>query len=234
MKKALIYALALALALSLAACGQPHAEQPPEPAPSTSAPEPQQAPTAPAENEDTPPPEETGTQDEEQEFEEIGHDELMAVFEQTYEVSKEIDNSDSEETILNELEMMRITVICMEKSLPSDYETLYREWRPSVVQQETQTTGTTQQPPQQQDDPPDAGGYYENPNIIINEEDRGTTEFPPNIKWADPDELYTGIADPYDGYGEVIIGYGEDVGTGSNGALKHKYTPGGIKIIEED
>ena len=70
-----------------------------------------------------------------QKLEEISHDELLVVFEQQYEISKEINNSDSEETIQNELEMIRITVECMEKSLPSDYEVQYREWRPSAVQQ---------------------------------------------------------------------------------------------------
>ena len=70
-----------------------------------------------------------------QKLEEISHNELLVVFEQQYEISKEINNSDSEETIQNELEMIRITVECMEKSLPSDYEVQYREWRPSAVQQ---------------------------------------------------------------------------------------------------
>ena len=37
-----------------------------------------------------------------QKLEEISHDELLVVFEQEYEISKEINNSDSEETIQNE------------------------------------------------------------------------------------------------------------------------------------
>lgn len=68
-----------------------------------------------------------------QKLEEISHDELIVVFEQQYEISKEINNSDSEETIQNELLMIEITTASMSKSLPSDYETQYREWRPSVV-----------------------------------------------------------------------------------------------------
>ena len=77
-----------------------------------------------------------------QKLEEISHDELLVVFEQQYEISKEINNSDSEETIQNELEMIRITVECMEKSLPSDYEVQYREWRPSASSQNSEVTLT--------------------------------------------------------------------------------------------
>lgn len=139
MKKALIYALALALALSLTACGQPKTEQPTDPAPSTSAPEPIATPEP---IKDTQPPEETDPQEDGQTLEEISHDELLVVFEQQYEISKEIYNSDSEETIQNELEMIRITVECMEKSLPSDYEAQYREWRPSVISQASEVTLT--------------------------------------------------------------------------------------------
>lgn len=147
MKKALIYALALALAVSLTACGQPKTEQPTDPAPSTSAPvdtstqEPAATPepikdTAPKPTEDAQPPEDG------QALEELSHDELLVVFGQQYEISKEIYNSDSEETIQNELEMIRITVECMEKSLPSDYEAQYREWRPSVISQASEVTLT--------------------------------------------------------------------------------------------
>ena len=83
-----------------------------------------------------------GLIDTQQELEEISHDELLVVFGQQYEISKEIYNSDSEETIQNELEMIRITVECMEKSLPSDYEAQYREWRPSVISQASEVTLT--------------------------------------------------------------------------------------------
>ncbi len=95
MKKALLYALTLALALSLTACGQPKTEQPTPPAPSTSAPvdtstpEPIATPepirdTAPKPTEDAQPPEDG------QALEELSHDELIAIFEQVYEVSKEV------------------------------------------------------------------------------------------------------------------------------------------------
>ena len=147
MKKMLTYALALALAVSLTACSQPKAEQPTDPAPSTSVPvdtstqEPAATPepikdTAPKPTEDAHPPEDG------QALEELSHDELLVVFGQQYEISKEIYNSDSEETIQNELEMIRITVECMEKSLPSDYEAQYREWRPSVISQASEVTLT--------------------------------------------------------------------------------------------
>ena len=139
MKKTLIYALALALALSLTACGQPKAEQPTDPAPGTSTQEPIATPEP---IKDTQPPEETDPQEDGQTLEEISHEELLVVFEQEYEISKEINNSDSEETIQNELEMIRITVECMEKSLPSDYEVQYREWRPSASSQNSEVTLT--------------------------------------------------------------------------------------------
>ena len=141
MKKALIYALALALAFSLTACGQPKAEQPTDPAPSTSAPEPIATPepikdTTPKTTEDAQSPEDG------QALEELNHDELIAVFGPVYEASKEVNNSDSEETIQNELLMIEMTAASMSKSLPSDYETQYREWRPSVISQAPEDTLT--------------------------------------------------------------------------------------------
>ena len=98
MKKMLTYALAVALALSLTACGQPKTEQPTDPAPSTSVPvdtstqEPAATPepikdTAPKPTEDAHTPEDG------QALEELSHDELIAIFEQVYEVSKEVNNS---------------------------------------------------------------------------------------------------------------------------------------------
>ncbi len=132
MKKTLIYALALALALSLTACGQPKAEQPTDLAPSTSAPEPIATPEP---IKDTQPPEETDPQEDGQTLEEISHDELIAVFEEEYEISKSIYDSDEEEIIRSELEMIKIVVKNMDKTLPSDYEAQYRVWRPSVTQQ---------------------------------------------------------------------------------------------------
>ena len=139
MKKALIYALALALALSLTACGQPKTEQPTDPAPSTSAPEPIATPEP---IKDTQPPEETDPQEDGQTLEEISHDELLVVFEQQYEISKEIYNSDSEETIQRELENIGYTADCQGKALPSDYEAQYRKWRPSVISQASEVTLT--------------------------------------------------------------------------------------------
>ncbi|MCI9634663.1 MAG: SH3 domain-containing protein [Ruminococcus sp.] len=140
MKKALLYALTLALVLSLTSCGQPKTEQPTDPAPSTSVPvdtstqEPAATPepikdTAPKPTEDAQPPEDG------QALEEISHDELIAVFEEEYEISKNIYNSDEEEVIRSELEMIKIVVKNMDRALPSDYEAQYREWRPSVIQQ---------------------------------------------------------------------------------------------------
>ena len=139
MKKTLIYALALALALSLTACSQPKAEQPTDPAPSTSAPE---LIVAPEPIKDTQPPEETDPQEDGQTLEEISHDELLVVFGQQYEISKEIYNSDSEETIQRELENIGYTADCQGKALPSDYEAQYREWRPSVISQASEVTLT--------------------------------------------------------------------------------------------
>ena len=141
MKKTLIYALALALALSLTACGQPNAEQPTDPAPGTSTPEPIAAPepikdTTPKTTEDAQSPEDG------QALEELNHDELIAIFEENYEISKSIYNSDDEEVIRSELEMIKIIVKSMDKSLPSDYEAQYRAWRPSVISQASEVTLT--------------------------------------------------------------------------------------------
>ena len=220
MKKMLIYALALALALSLTACGQPKAEQPTDPASGTSTPEPIATPEP---IKDTQPPEETDPQEDGQTLEEISHEELLVVFEQQYEISKEINNSDSEETIQNELEMIRITVECMEKSLPSDYEVQYREWRPSVVQQDTQTIETTQQPQNQQSQgqqgqssKPQGSQTQQPPQQPPQQQqgdssgDQGSLEgwesFGEVI--TDPSQIASGTDDPYSGYGEVSIGYG--------------------------
>ena len=141
MKKMLIYALALALALSLTACGQPNAEQPTDPAPGTSTPEPIATPepikdTTPKTTEDAQSPEDG------QALEELNHDELIAIFEENYEISKSIYNSDDEEVIRSELEMIKIIVKSMDKSLPSDYEAQYRAWRPSVISQASEVTLT--------------------------------------------------------------------------------------------
>ena len=222
MKKALLYALTLALAFSLTACGQPKAEQPTDPAPSTSLPvdtstqEPAATPepirdTAPKPTEDAQPPEDG------QALEELSHDELIAIFEQVYEVSKEVNNSDSEETIRNELLMIEVTASCDNKSLPSNYEAQYREWRPSVISQAPEETLT--KPSSQSSSKPSggntgstSGGQQTQGGVIIEEDTTGL-----NIvngsdlnkqMVEDAKDLATGIADSYDGYGEVSIGYG--------------------------
>ncbi len=220
MKKALLYALTLALALSLTACGQPKTEQPTPPAPSTSAPvdtstpEPIATPepirdTAPKPTEDAQPPEDG------QALEELSHDELIAIFEQVYEVSKEVNNSDSEETIRNELLMIEVTASCDNKSLPSDYEDQYREWRPSVISQAPEETLT--KPSSQSSSKPSggntgstSGGQQTQGGVIIDPETGeplvNGSDFNKTLK--DSSELDTGTSNPYSGYGEVSIGYG--------------------------
>lgn len=158
-----------------------------------------------------------------QKLEEISHDELIVVFEQQYEISKEINNSDSEETIQNELEMIRITVECMEKSLPSDYEVQYREWRPSVVQQDTQTIETTQQPQNQQSQgqqgqssKPQGSQTQQPPQQPSQQQQGDSSRDQGSLEgWesfgeviTDPSQIASGTDDPYSGYGEVSIGYG--------------------------
>ena len=218
MKKMLTYALALALALSLTACGQPKTEQPTDPAPSTSGPvdtstqEPAATPepikdTAPKPTEDAHTPEDG------QALEELSHDELIAIFEQVYEVSKEVNNSDSEETIRNELLMIEVTASCDNKSLPSDYEDQYREWRPSVISQAPEETLTK---PSSQPSSKRSGG---NTGSTSGTGGATVTEDPYSDSLTsgedvnkgmitDPSELDTGTSNPYSGYGEVSIGYG--------------------------
>lgn len=222
MKKTLIYALALALALSLTACGQPNAEQPTDPAPGTSTPEPIAAPepikdTTPKTTEDAQSPEDG------QALEELNHDELIAVFEPVYEASKEVNNSDSEETIQNELLMIEMTTASMSKSLPSDYETQYREWRPSVISQAPEDTLTkpVSQPSSQSSSKPSGGtsstgGSQQTQGgaTIVNDTEGlnivSGSDFNKTII-TDPNELDTHTSDPYSGYGEITFGY---VGSG--------------------
>ena len=158
-------------------------------------------------------------------LEEISHDELIAVFEQVYKVSKEIENSDSEETIQSELLMIEITAASMNRSLPSDYEAQYREWRPSVVQQDSQTAETTQQPQTHQQPPQQES---------TSSEDRGTTDLPPNIKvTTDPSEIASGTDDPYSGYGEVTIGYGGSSQSKPSGGEQQTQQPSGTQSQED-
>lgn len=137
MKKALIYTLSLALVLSLTACHKSEPEQPTEPT---------TTPAATSESAQEPnTPEQLSSKDQQdnvgliedqgsKELQEISHDELIAVFQQQYDISKSIYNSDDEETISSELGMIKIVVENMDKTLPSDYEAQYRAWRPSVTQ----------------------------------------------------------------------------------------------------
>ena len=67
---------------------------------------------------------------------------MIAIFEENYEISKSIYNSDDEEVIRSELEMIKIIVKSMDKSLPSGYEAQYRAWRPSVISQASEVTLT--------------------------------------------------------------------------------------------
>ena len=228
MKKMLTYALALALALSLTACGQPKTEQPTDPAPSTSAPvdtstqEPAATPepikdTAPKPTEDAQPPEDG------QALEELSYDELIALFKSQYEISRELYNSDTEETIQRELENIGYTADCQGKALPSDYEAQYRKWRPSAVQQETQTTETTQQSQNQQSQGQQGqsskhqGSQTQQPPQQPSQQQQGDSSGDQGSLegWesfgeviTDTSQISTGTSNPYSGYGEVSIGYG--------------------------
>lgn len=135
MKKALIYTLSLALVLSLTACHKSEPEQPTEPTTPAATSEPAQEPNTPEQLSSKDQQDNVGVVDTKQELQEISHDELIAVFQQQYDISKSIYNSDDEETISSELGMIKIVVENMDKTLPSDYEVQYRAWRPSVTQQ---------------------------------------------------------------------------------------------------
>lgn len=160
-----------------------------------------------------------------QKLEEISHDELLVVFEQQYEISKEINNSDSEETIQSELENIGYTADCQGKALPSDYEAQYREWRPSAVQQETQTTETTQQSQNQQSQGQQGqsskhqGSQTQQPPQQPSQQQQGDSSGDQGSLegWesfgeviTDTSQISTGTSDPYSGYGEVSIGYGSN------------------------
>ena len=126
--------------------------------------------------------------------------------------------------------MVEITASSGNKSLPSDYEAQYREWRSSVVQQDTQTTETTQQNQQTQSQQSQGQVQQQyDPSV-----DRGTVGDDGFFTSLTEEEAYINIDNPYDGYGEVSIGYGKNIGTSGNSGGVNKYTPGGIMIIEED
>lgn len=138
MKKILIYGLSLALLLSLTACHKSEPEQPTEPTTTPAATsEPAQEPNTPEQLSSKDQQDNVGLIEDQgsKELQEISHDELIAVFQQQYDISKSIYNSDDEETISSELGMIKIVVENMDKTLPSDYEAQYRAWRPSVTQQ---------------------------------------------------------------------------------------------------
>ena len=166
-------------------------------------------------------------------LEEISHDELIAVFEQVYKVSKEIDNSDSEETIQSELLMIEITAASMNRSLPSDYEAQYREWRPSVVQQDTQTTETTQQNQQTQSQQSQWQSQEQDQQQYDPSVDRGTVGDDGFFTPLTEDKAYTNIADPYDGYGEVTIGYGGSSQSKPSGGEQQTQQPSGTQSQED-
>ena len=168
------------------------------------------------------------------EFDELSHDELIAVFENAYEASKEVYNSGSEETIQNELLMIEITAASDNKSLPSDYEAQYREWRPSVTQQtqaapEDTLTKPESQPGSNTGSTGGTGGATVSEDPYFDSLTSGDDVNKGMI--TDPNELDTGTSNPYSGYGEITFGFGEDIGDSGSGAIK--YTPGGIKVIED-
>lgn len=248
MKKALIYSLSLALLLSLTACHKSEPEQTTEPTTPAATNEPVQEPTT-AEPTDT-----TGQLSNKQ-LPEISHDELLEVFEEQYAILQSIDNSDSEDAIQNELFTIQFMIEeSMEKSLPSDYEQQYRAWRAAYEEDDDDEAARIEaeakdiinqskypEPDQElidagfvatRDPSSPTGWSYENPNIVVNEEDRGT------IGGADSfftdlteDEAHTNTSNPYSGYGEVQIGYGEDTGNNSSGSGNsdgfNNYKPGG-------
>ena len=166
-----------------------------------------------------------GLIDTQQELEEYSYDELIALFKSQYEISRELYNSDTEETIQRELENIGYTADCQGKALPSDYEAQYREWRPSAVQQETQTTETTQQSQNQQSQGQQGqsskhqGSQTQQPPQQPSQQQQGDSSGDQGSLegWesfgeviTDTSQISTGTSDPYSGYGEVSIGYGSN------------------------
>lgn len=131
--KYLAFGLSALLILSLASCGGQQTPKPEEPKQEVQQAEPISAQPVVA-------PEEVKREiipTASEQLQEITYDELIAVFEKEYEISKGVYNSDSEDTIQGELLAIQFTVDSMDKSLPSDYEAQYRAWRPSVTQQDS-------------------------------------------------------------------------------------------------
>lgn len=213
-KKILIYGLSLAMLLSLTACHKSEPEQTTEPTTTPAATnEPVQEPTT-AEPTDT-----TGQLSNKQ-LPEISRDELLEVFEEQYAILQSVDDSDSEDTIRNELFTIQFMIEeSMEKSLPSDYEQQYRAWRAAYEEDDDEAArieaeikdminqSKYPEPDQElidagfvatRDPNSDTGWSYENPNIVVNEEDRGTTDadsFGTII--TDQSEIDTGVKDPF-------------------------------------
>ena len=249
MKKILIYGLSLAMLLSLTACHKSEPEQPTEPTTTPAATsEPVQEPTT-AEPTDT-----TGQLSNKQ-LPEISHDELLEVFEEQYAILQSVDDSDSEDTIRNELFTIQFMIEeSMEKSLPSDYEQQYRAWRAAYEEDDDDEVARIEaeakdminqskypEPDQElidagfvatRDPSSPTGWSYENPNVVESDVDKGTPgSFTDAFEILTEDEAHTNTSNPYSGYGEVQIGYGEDTGNNSSGNNNsdgfNNYKPGG-------
>lgn len=242
MKKALIYTLSLALVLSLTACHKSEPEQPTEPT------------TTPAATSESAQEPNTPEQLSNKQLPEISRDELLEVFEEQYAILQSIDNSDSEDAIQNELFTIQFMIEeSMEKSLPSDYEQQYRAWRAAYEEEDDDEAARIEaeakdminqskypEPDQElidagfvatRDPSSPTGWSYENPNIVVNEEDRGTTTPPSNFIDQSGEDISTGVKDPFLGSDKVTIGYGEDTGNNSSGNNNsdgfNNYKPGG-------
>lgn len=240
MKKALIYSLSLVLLLSLTACHRAQADQP-----DASQPDPA-AVSTPADV-STPEPEKPAAPEQlssKAGLSEITHDELLNVFQQEYDTSKDLYHSDSEDTIQGELLAIQITVEGMEKALPSDYEAQYRAWRPSAAQQDAQENT---QVPQNNTDTSTAPAEKDTqtqskPSGGTQQQAQGTPQGNYTSDGMDlgPDpsqheykgKPHESVADPWAG-SDLIIGYGENPGTSTGPAIPNEYIPGGIKEAGE-
>lgn len=243
MKKALIYSLSLALLLVvvLVACHKPQADQPdasqPDPAAvstpaDVSTPEPEKH-TAPEQLSSR-----AG-------LSEITHDELLNVFQQEYDTSKDLYHSDSEDTIQGELLAIQITVEGMGKALPSDYEAQYRAWRPSAAQQDAQentqvpqnNTDTSTAPAEKDTQTQSGGGstttQTQSKPSGGTQQTQGTyssdgMDLGPNPSQYGKGETDPSSSNPWSG-ADLLIGYGENPGTSTGSSTPNEYIPGGIK-----
>lgn len=258
MKKALIYSLSLALLLSLTACHKPQADQQ-----DTSQPDP--AATSPPADISTPEPEKSTSPEQlsNKQLPEISHDELLEVFEEQYAILQSVDDSDSEDTIQNELFTIQFMIEeSMEKSLPSDYEQQYRAWRAAYEDDDDDEAARIEaeikdminqsrypEPDQElidagfvatRDPSSPTGWSYENPNVVDDPYSSSLTNGSDANKGmiTDPSQLDTGVKDPYLGSDSVTIGYGEDIGSNDSGngdiGSWSTYKPGGVKEVDEN